>query len=76
MLCRSARVITCSQSSCSRLWLIITPLAHLTANGKLRRDATGNSASKNFRGLFAALRRGQAEARYILAVNVVMLGAK
>ncbi len=42
---------------------------------KLRRDATGNSAYKNFRGLFFSLRRGQAEARYILAVHVVMLGA-
>lgn len=42
---------------------------------KLRRDATGNSASKNFRGLFNALRRGQSEAKQILAVHVVMLGA-
>jgi fatty acid desaturase len=42
---------------------------------KLKRDVLGNSASKNFRGLFAALRRGQPEARYMLAVQVVMLGA-
>ncbi len=42
---------------------------------KLRRDATGNSASKNFRGLFNALRRGQTEAKQMLAVHVVMLGA-
>jgi len=39
---------------------------------KLRRDAAGNSASKNFRGLFGALRRGQTEARQILAVHLVM----
>jgi fatty acid desaturase len=42
---------------------------------KLWRDATGNSASKNFRGLYQALRRGQTEAKQILAVHVVMLGA-
>ncbi len=42
---------------------------------KLRRDATGNSASKNFRGLWFSLRHGRVEARYILAVHVVMLGA-
>ncbi len=42
---------------------------------KLMRDAIGNSASKNFRGLFAALRRGQTEAKQILAVHMVMLGA-
>jgi len=41
---------------------------------KLRRDATGNSASKNFRGLFGALRRGQTEAKQILAVHLVMFG--
>jgi fatty acid desaturase len=41
---------------------------------KLKRDAFGNSAYKNFKGLFYALRAGRAEARYILAVHVVMLG--
>ena len=42
---------------------------------KLRRDATGNSAYKNFKGLWYSLRHGRVEARYILAVHVVMLGA-
>ena len=51
------------------------PISRDSWRRKLRRDATGNSAFKNFRGLFFALRRGQAEARYILAVHVVMLGA-
>ena len=51
------------------------PIARESWHRKLRRDATGNSASKNFRSLFAALRRGQVEARQILVVHVVMLGA-
>ncbi len=38
---------------------------------KLRRDLTGVSAMKNFRGLFSAARRGALEARQILAVHVV-----
>jgi fatty acid desaturase len=42
---------------------------------KLKRDATGNSAYKNFKGLWYSLRHGRVEARYILAVHVVMLGA-
>lgn len=41
---------------------------------KLRRDATGVSAYKNFRGLFQALRKGAREAQYIVAVQVVMIG--
>lgn len=41
---------------------------------KLRRDALGISAYKNFRGLFVAVRKGAREAQYILAVQVVMLG--
>ena len=41
---------------------------------KLRRDATGNSAYKNFRGLFLALRRGQSEAKQILAMHLAMFG--
>jgi fatty acid desaturase len=42
---------------------------------KLKRDAIGISASKNFRSLWYSLRRGSVEARQILAVQVVMLGA-
>lgn len=40
---------------------------------KLRRDATGVSAYKNFRALAAAVRGGVFEARLILAVQLVML---
>jgi fatty acid desaturase len=42
---------------------------------KLRRDATGVSAAKNFRVLFHAMRRRRAEALMILALHLVMLGA-
>ncbi len=42
---------------------------------KLKRDAIGNSASKNFKSLGRAIRSGQREALEILAVQVVMLGA-
>lgn len=42
---------------------------------KMRRDATGVSAYKNFRGLFAAVKNGAREAQWILLVQVVMLGA-
>lgn len=41
---------------------------------KLRRDATGISAYKNFRGLFRALRKRAREAQQIVAVQVVLLG--
>ena len=39
------------------------------------RRIVGISGYKNFRSLFRALRRGQTEARQIIAVHVVMLGA-
>jgi fatty acid desaturase len=42
---------------------------------KLVRDATGQSAYKNFRSLYRALRHGSIEARQIVAVQAVMLGA-
>jgi fatty acid desaturase len=42
---------------------------------KLKRDAIGISASKNFRGLWYSLRRGSVEVRQILVVQTVMLGA-
>jgi fatty acid desaturase len=51
------------------------PITRDSWHRKLRRDLTGNSASKNFRSLWYALRRGQTEAKQILAVHVVMLGA-
>ena len=50
------------------------PIPPDSARRKLRRDALGISAYKNFRGLFVALRKGAREAQYILAVQVVMLG--
>jgi fatty acid desaturase len=42
---------------------------------KLTRDAVGISGYKNFRSLFHALRRGQTEAKQIVVVQTVMLGA-
>lgn len=42
---------------------------------KLRRDMTGVSAIKNFRGLLRAAKEGALEARQIMGVQVVMLGA-
>ena len=50
------------------------PIPPDSARRKLRRDALGISAYKNFRGLFGAVRNGAREAQYILAVQVVMLG--
>ena len=41
---------------------------------KMRRDATGNSAWKNFQGLFAAARARRAEAWCILAMHAAFLG--
>ena len=41
---------------------------------KLRRDLTGESAYKNFKGLFAALKARRTEALLILALHVAMLG--
>ncbi len=40
---------------------------------KLRRDATGVSAAKNFRGLLRAAKGGALEARQILLVQVIMI---
>ncbi len=51
------------------------PVTPASWRRKLKRDALGNSASKNFRGLWFSLRRGSVEARQILAVQTVMLGA-
>jgi len=42
---------------------------------KLRRDATGVSAYKNFRGLVLAAKNGATEARQIVIVHVMMIGA-
>lgn len=42
---------------------------------KLRRDAMGISAYKNFRVLFGAIRRRKPEALQILALHMVLLGA-
>ena len=50
------------------------PITRDSWHRKLRRDITGNSASKNFRSLWYALRRGQTEAKQILVVQAVMLG--
>ena len=50
------------------------PIPPDSARRKLRRDAFGISAYKNFRGLFVAVRKGAREAQIILAVQVVMLG--
>ena len=51
------------------------PIAKDSWHRKLRRDAFGNSASKNFRSLFRAARSRQKEALQIFAVQGVMLGA-
>jgi fatty acid desaturase len=50
------------------------PITRDSWRRKLRRDATGESAFKNFRSLYHALRRGQTEAMQILAVHVMLLG--
>jgi fatty acid desaturase len=42
---------------------------------KLRRDLTGESAYKNFKALFHAVRGGAKEARLIIVVQVVLLAA-
>ena len=42
---------------------------------KLRRDITGVSAYKNFRGLFFAVRKGRREAQHILGVQLVLATA-
>ncbi len=50
------------------------PITSDSWHRKLRRDATGNSAWKNFKGLYYSLRHGRVEARYILAMHIVLLG--
>jgi len=50
------------------------PLPRDSWRRKLRRDITGVSAYKNFRGLFFAIRKGRREALQILAVQGVMIG--
>ncbi|NND74937.1 MAG: fatty acid desaturase family protein [Ilumatobacter sp.] len=49
------------------------PISKDSWHRKLRRDATGASAVKIFKGLWRSVRRGQPEARYIIAVHAVML---
>lgn len=51
------------------------PIAPDSWHRKLRRDALGGSARKNLRSLFAAARGGSHEARQVLVVQAVMLGA-
>lgn len=51
------------------------PLTPDSWHRKLRRDATGVSAYKNFGALLGAVRKGRSEALQMLAVHVVMLGA-
>ncbi len=51
------------------------PITPASWRRKLVRDLTGQSASKNFRGLFRGARKGPGEARMILAVQFVMLAA-
>jgi fatty acid desaturase len=50
------------------------PITRDSWHRKLRRDATGVSAYKNFRSLFRAVKARQREALQILAVQAVMLG--
>lgn len=50
------------------------PITRASWRRKMRRDATGSSAWKNFRGLLAAARARRAEAWYILAMHAVFLG--
>ncbi|MFK7920096.1 MAG: fatty acid desaturase [Ilumatobacter sp.] len=49
------------------------PIAPDSWRRKMRRDATGVSAYKNFRGLFAAARRGAREAWYIVGFHVAFV---
>lgn len=51
------------------------PIAPDSWRRKMRRDATGISAYKNFRALFGAARSGSQEAWFIVGVQVVFLGA-
>ncbi len=49
------------------------PIPRDSWHRKLKRDAFGNSASKNFRALFIAARQGRAEALQILALHAVAI---
>ncbi len=49
------------------------PIAPDSWRRKMRRDATGASAYKNFRGLFRAARSGSTEAWYIVGFQVAFL---
>lgn len=51
------------------------PIARDSWRRKLVRDITGQSALKNFKGLFRAAKAGFGEARLILLVQAVLLGA-
>lgn len=51
------------------------PIARDSWHRKLKRDGLGQSAYKNFRSMFRAVRSGQREAIQIMAVQAVMLGA-
>ncbi|MET0909832.1 MAG: fatty acid desaturase [Ilumatobacteraceae bacterium] len=51
------------------------PITKASWHRKLRRDAFGNSASKNFKSMFRAARSKQKEALQMFAVQGVMLGA-
>ena len=51
------------------------PIAADSWHRKLRRDLFGNSAYKNFKGIYFSLRKRSVEAWQILAVQVVLLGA-
>lgn len=50
------------------------PITRDSWRRKLRRDATGVSAYKNFRVLFHAIRKRRAEALQIAALHLVMIG--
>ncbi|WP_040494175.1 fatty acid desaturase family protein [Ilumatobacter nonamiensis] len=49
------------------------PITRDSWRRKMRRDALGNSAYKNFRGLYMAVRHGNHDARCILGMQVVAL---
>lgn len=51
------------------------PVSKASWRRKLRRDATGVSASKNFAVLFRAMRKRRPEALMILALHLAMIGA-
>ncbi len=50
------------------------PVAPDSWRRKLVRDATGQSAIKNFKGLFGAVKKRRPEALQIVAVQIVMIG--